>query len=290
MKNIFVTLILLAAVTVRAQTNSVKGSAEPSASALTGAESVLVIQGGATKLSNVAAIQSAPLAAINATNTALLAIINLNSNATVTASNTLATAIVANAAADVTASNALATAAASASAKDTVTSNSIVTALANYYPSNNPSGFQTSAQVTATATGVTAAALAGAVQSNGVASFKAVTSSNVLFSPLDRGSVPTTYFLDLSTASFQQIAFTNTSGGSNLEITNASAGQNVTVALKNSTGSAQTFYLPNYFQTNVFNITANTSTIANVANTRTLIFNFLTFSSGQVFMSYATAY
>lgn len=221
--------------------------------------------------------------AATATNTAAIAAL-VTSNANVVAS------IAATSNALTTASNALATATATASAKTTTASNAIVALLANYYPSNNPNSFQTAQQVTATAMGAAAAAAAGAVSSNGVASFTAVTSRNVLFSPLDCGSVPTTYFLDLSTASFQRIAFTNTSGGASLEIKNASAGQNVTVALKNSTGSAQTFYLPNYFQTNVFNITANASTIANVANTRTLIFNFLTFSSGQVFMSYATAY
>ena len=160
----------------------------------------------------------------------------------------------------------------------------------SYYPTSNPSSYQTASQVTATAAGAAAAALAGAVQSNGVASFASVTVSNLIYSPIDKAQVPATYFLDLGTASFQKIAFTNTSGNSNLELTNWAAGQNVTVAVKNSTGSAQTYGLPNYFQTNVFNISANANTLNNVANGRTLIFNFVVFSASQIFMSYATAY
>ena len=285
MKNIFITLALLAATVAGAQTNSVKGSAEPSASALTGTENVLVIQGGATKLSSVAAINAAPLNAVAATNAVLSALITANAATITTASNVLQTQITANATTATTASNALQTLITANTARDTATTNGLQTqitanattaAAANLATSNSILGIANAAAAQATATGVT---------NGGNGNF-----GNLNFTPLIIGNVPATYFLNLSNASFQSITYTNTSGNSNLQLTNWSAGQSVTVFVKNQTGSAQTYGLPNYFQTNVFNLTANANTINSIPNGRVIVFNFVVLSPYQVYMSYANGY
>ena len=285
MKNIFITLALLAATVAGAQTNSVKGSAEPSASALTGTENVLVIQGGATKLSSVAAINAAPLNAVAATNAVLSALITANAATITTASNVLQTQITANATTATTASNALQTLITANTARDTATTNGLQTqitanattaAAANLATSNSILGIANAAAAQATATGVT---------NGGNANF-----GNLNFTPLIIGNVPATYFLNLSGASFQSITYTNTNGNSNLQLTNWAAGQSVTVFVKNQTGSPQTYGLPNYFQTNVFNLTASANTINSIPNGRVIVFNFVVLSPSQVYMSYANGY
>ena len=285
MKNIFITLALLAATVAGAQTNSVKGSAEPSASALTGTENVLVIQGGATKLSSVAAINAAPLNAVAATNAVLSALITANAATITTASNVLQTQITANATTATTASNALQTLITANTARDTATTNGLQTqitanattaAAANLATSNSILGIANAAAAQATATGVT---------NGGNGNF-----GNLNFTPLIIGNVPATYFLNLSNASFQSITYTNTNGNSNLQLTNWAAGQSVTVFVKNQTGSPQTYGLPNYFQTNVFNLTASANTINSIPNGRVIVFNFVVLSPSQVYMSYANGY
>ena len=285
MKNIFVTLAMFSALVAGAQTNSVKGSAEPSASSLTGAESVLVIQGGTTKLSNVAAIQAAPFAAIGATNTALAASIAAVAASVTATTNGLQTQITANATTATTSSNALQTLIAANTARDTattnglqaqITANATTAAAANLATSNSILGIANAAAAQAVSTGVT---------NGGNAIF-----GNLNFTPLIIGNVPATYFLNLSNASFQSITYTNTSGNSNLQLTNWSAGQSVTVFVKNQTGSPQTYGLPNYFQTNVFNLTASANTINSIPNGRVIVFNFVVLSASQVYMSYANGY
>lgn len=269
MKNIFVTL-LLSAFVASAQTNSVKGSAEPAASALTGAESVLVIQGGATKLSSVAAIQAAPLAAIASTNNALLSVINANAAAQ-SSSNTLFTAqIAANGTNLLNASNTLASATSAASAKATATSNTLAAAVSV----NAAAIVATSNSIAGTANAAAAAAVA-TFQSAGVTNGGSAILGNLIYAPADNGTNQT-ILLDLSKASVQTATVTNPSGNVTLLVTNFSAGQNVTLCIYNRSGGTRVVNLPG----GVRNMSNGGSTLGAFYNSWVAVFNFTCFGSG----------
>ena len=281
-----VTLLALSAAAQTTFTNGTKISALVNASTpLTGAEVVPVNQSGVTKITTVAQINNAPLTSIATASNYLFSVTVSNVASIAAASNAISTTVTANAAASTTASNALQTLIAANTARDTTASNSLQTqvtanattaAAANLATSNAILGIANAAAAQATATGVT---------NGGNANF-----GNLNFTPLIIGNVPATYFLNLSNASFQSITYTNTSGNSYLQLTNWSAGQSVTVFVKNQTGSAQTYELPNYFQTNVFNLTANANAINSIPNGRVIVFNFVVLSPSQVYMSYANGY
>ena len=293
MKNFILTFALaLAAVTASAQTtftNGVKGSALTAATTpLSGLESVYLIQSGASKTATVSQVIAAATAQENATTNGLAALIATNTARATLITNGLAALIATNGLNDVATSNTLQSSIAANTTRDNVTSNyfNLVTTTnanaaaaalaANLATSNAILGIANAAAAQATATGVT---------NGGNANF-----GNLNFTPLIIGNVPATYFLNLSNASFQSITYTNTSGNSNLQLTNWSAGQSVTVFVKNQTGSPQTYGLPNYFQTNVFNLTANANTINSIPNGRVIVFNFVVLSASQVYMSYANGY
>ena len=245
MKNIFITLALLAATVAGAQTNSVKGSAEPSASALTGTENVLVIQGGATKLSSVAAINAAPLNAVAATNAVLSALITANAATITTASNALQTQITANVAANSSTSNTLQALITANTTRDTATSNSIsatVTANATTAAAANLATYNA-------IQGIANAAAAQAAQT-GVTNGGSGTFANVFYATSDLGKADasTAFTVNLAAGSLQLINFTNHSS-SYLFLTNVASGQNVTLMIKNTGGANYgSYYPPNVIQ------------------------------------------
>ena len=169
MKKQLATFLLLALAPVAfAQTtftNSVKGSALPSASTpLTGAESVLLIQSGATKTATVLQITAAATSQNLATSNALVAAVTVQAGANTGTSNTLSAQIAAqvsalNTASNAlnTASNALAAAASAASAKDTATSNALAAAASAAIAANTA----TSNSIAGAAAAAAASALAG---------------------------------------------------------------------------------------------------------------------------------
>ena len=186
----------------------------------------------------------------NFTNTAagqsILASLNTNAaaiTATATAntstSNSLASTITATAAANAGTSNSVTALALAASAKATGTSNGIVALLSGFYPSNNPSGFQTAGQVTAAAN-VAVATYAATASTNG----GSATLTNLIYQPLNLGNVPTAYYtFNMAAASVQILSYTNTANLT-LNATNYQPGQNVTLIVLNKSKASPNITLP----------------------------------------------
>ena len=288
MKKLILLLLALALAPVAfAQTsftNGVKGTALPAASTpLSGAESVFLIQSGTTKTATVSQLNAAAVAQNNGTSNTLASAVTLQASANIATSNTLSSAITANASALVVASNNLASAVSAASAQATTVSNSVNFKLAGYYGTNNAAGYQTAAQVSATA----AAAAAGIVSSNGAAAFGSIISSNTLYNVFDNGQA-TAKTVNLGTASMQTVEFTNVSGNSVLSLTGYAAGQNVTIVCFNNTGSALTMTLP----VGIKNLVASAATLANIPTAGVVVFNILSTTTGAAgaAMSYSRSY
>jgi len=218
--------------------------------------------------------------AASATNAANIA---ANGAANLVTSNGLA----AETAARIVTSNALASAVSAASAQATTVSNSVNFKLAGYYGTNNAAGYQTAAQVSATAAAAAAAAAAGIVSSNGAAAFGSVISSNALYNVFDNGQA-TAKTVNLGTASMQTVEFTNVSGNSVLSLTGYAAGQNVTIVCFNNTGSALTMTLP----VGIKNLVASAATLANIPTAGVVVFNILSTTTGAAgaAMSYSRSY
>ena len=160
--------------------------------------------------------------------------------ANVALSNNSASEISTRAAANVAFSNNVATELATRGTADTALSN----AVALKYDASNPTGYQTAAQVQATANAAAAAATAGTVTSNGAAVFSSVTASNYFVSLANLGNVPgASYTVDLGLAAMQTLIWTNNAAFT-LNVTNFAAGQNVTIVLKNNCGVQRAVTLP----------------------------------------------
>ena len=281
-------ILMLAALCANAQTtftNGVKISALPQVSSISGTEIVVLNQSGTTKTATAAQLIAADVSLINSVTNGLAAMVATNAARDLVASNSLAALVATNAAADLVSSNAMKVLITANTAGDVTASNYFATVTAANAAANVATSNSISGAATAAAAAAVAPLASNAITNGGNAIF-----GNLNFTPLIVGNVPATYFLNLSNASFQSITYTNTSGNSNLQLTNWAAGQSVTVFIKNQTGSAQTYVLPNYFQTNVFNLTANANTINSIPNGRVIVFNFVVLSPSQVYMSYANGY
>ncbi len=238
------TLLLSAALAFVASaqiTNGVKISALTSASTpLGGTELFALVQSGVTKSATIDQGQAKATAANLATSNNFATVTaNLNtglltvSNFSVNASNYFQTVTAANAAADVTRSNSVA---AIIAANDTTTSNGVVTLLGSYYLASNPTGYQTAAQVTATANGAAAAALSG-VTNGGTASFTNVVYLAKILTTNDASTTPTLSF-DVSAAALQKLYFTNAAAGQaavTISATNVLEGRSCSLLVKNIT-------------------------------------------------------
>ena len=155
-------------------------------------------------------------------------------------SNNIATELSTRAAANVALSNNIATELATRGTADTALSN----AVALKYDATNPATYQTAAQVHATANAAAAAATQGVVSSNGAAVFSSVTASNYFSSVVNLGNVPgNSYVVDMSIASVQTLIWTNNSTFT-LGVTNFAVGQSVTIIVKNSSGAQRSITLP----------------------------------------------
>ena len=286
MKNIFVTLVLLAAVTVRAQTNSVKGSAEPSASSLTGAESVLVIQGGTTKLSNVAAIQAAPLNAVAATNTALVASMAAVAASVTTASNALQTQITANGAANTSTNNALQTLIAANTARDTATTNGLQTQISANATTAAAANLATSNAIIGIANAAAAQSVATGVTNGGAANFGYVSYAVAHLGTItNSGSI----VVSASLATVQNLYVQASGSGNktlNLSLTNLSAGQSFSVVINRTD-----FYGPATYNvvlpSGAINLNSGGATTVALAPQKSLLLNFNTIGAtvSQTIMS-----
>ena len=269
---------MFSALVAGAQTNSVKGSAEPSASSLTGAESVLVIQGGTTKLSNVAAIQAAPFAAIGATNTALAASIAAVAASVTATTSGLQTQITANATTATTSSNALQTLITANTARDTattnglqaqITANATAAAAANLATSNAIQGIANAAAAQVAATGIT---------NGGAANFGVVT-----YSVMDLGSVTdaATVVVSGGLSTLQKVLVTATGNGQRTittALTNLAAGQNFSLLVSRAAlpGSATCHIaLP----AGTINLNSGAATTVDVAAGKSLILNFTSYGT-----------
>ena len=155
------------------------------------------------------------------------------------ASNALASAVASNVAWDLASSNALAARITATAAADVATSNALASAVGAAYGTNNPAGYQTSAQVAAAA----AAAIAG-FSSVGVTNNGTATLGVLNYGALNLGSNDASggFTVNLSAASLQVVTFTNKSA-SYINLSGAATGQNVTVLVNNgTTTSYSTFY------------------------------------------------
>jgi hypothetical protein len=228
--------LCLAASTVTAQTsftNGVKGSALPFAvTPLGGSEVMFLIQSNTTKQATVAQVTAAVTSGNLSTSNYFALVTSSNATALTAASNYLAAVTATNANNLVTVSNACATLALAASTKNTLTSNGIVALLPAYYPSNNPAGFQTAAQVAAAA-----AAAVSTFQTVGVTNNGTATLGNVFYVPLDLGTnVGVNLIVDLSKAAIQKVVCTN-NVNTTLVLTNVTSGQNVNLDILNTWGA-----------------------------------------------------
>jgi hypothetical protein len=244
------TLLFIGALTFAASaqiTNGVKISALASASTpLGGTELFALVQSGVTKSATIDQGQAKATAANLLTsnffatvtasiNSALLVV----SNAANVASNNFQTVTAANAAADVSRSNAVAVI---INSGDNATSNGVVALLGNYYLASNPTGYQTAAQVTATANGAAAAALSG-VTNGGTASFTNLVYLAKILPTNDASTTPTVNF-DVSAAALQKLYFTNSSGSQvsvTVNATNVLEGRSCSLLVKNITQAPGTF-------------------------------------------------
>ncbi len=277
---------LLAAVTLAAsaQTNVVKVSALPSATTpLAGTEIVPLNQSGATKTATVAQIIASAVAQNNATASALTTASNALTSAVTTTSNALASAVTVQTAANLTTSNRMVTVTAANASAITGASNAITALLPGYYPTNNPSGYQTASQVSTIANGAAAAALAGVTQSNGVASFAAVTATNVFYNVVDLGGLTNTASLTInaSAATIQRLTVTATNSGTKnatLSLSNLSSGQNVYVLVQRTDwiiGATMNVVLPS----GTINLNSGAATFISVPTGKSLLLSFTVLGS-----------
>jgi hypothetical protein len=286
MKKILITFLVGVAFVAGAQTNVVKVSALPSASTpLSGTEIVPLNQSGTTKTATVGQIIAAAITQDNATSNALQSAISANASAITASSNALSAAVVSNSAAILSSSNAF--------------NNSIIylqgvvstgqaylnSLFANYYPLTNPSNYQSGAQVLATANAAATAAVSGALNTNGTATFTSVTVPVVTYPPLNLGTQTNggTFLIDGSKAALQYGVISWQGGGNKnctLTLTNLAAGQNFTVALTRTDvgifGGTYTVTLPS----NAINLNSGGATSVTVPNTKTCVVTFTTLGSG----------
>ena len=266
------------ALAASAQTNVVKISALPSATTpLAGTEIVPLNQSGTTKTVTVSQLILAATSQNNATSNALESAVASAVSSGNTASNALAAAVASNVAWDLASSNALAARITATAAADVATSNALASAVGAAYGTNNPAGFQNSAQVAAAA----AAAVAGfgsvGVTNNGTATLGVL---NYAALNLGTNDASTAFTVNLAAASLQAVTFTNKTS-SNLFLSNAATGQNVTLIVNNGDSTARsTFYPPGMIQI------SSAGGYLQIGAKKTCVFNFLVFGT-NVLMSVA---
>lgn len=228
-------LILATALPAAAQTtNGVKVSQLAGATLpLSGTELVALVQSGTTKQTAVSSLSASAVAAAAAAATALTNLISAEA-----AARSAGDAAATNAQTAISAAYAAGDAATSNALKSVIvsTSNTLATAAALLYPSNNPAGWQTAAQVTNT---VTAALAAAGVGSTNLA---VVQTTNLIFNPFNIGT-NTAGTVNMNTASLQTFTM-GTTGNSTLTLGNYTNGQQVTVFVYNPDTRNRTLTLP----------------------------------------------
>lgn len=292
MKNLILILLALA-VTLPAlsQTNGVLGSALPSASTpLAGTESVFVIQSGTTKKATVDQLLYRATSAATAYSNSLQGKIDLLTaqDASTTASittlaSTLGSQLSANSTSISTASNAL-------SNRITGTNNAILSYVgATFYPTSNPSGFQTAAQVQNTANAAAAAAVAGAVTTNGTPSFSAVIYAVTNLGNFTGSSSLTVNMAGAALQRFSAEIPNGTTRTLTVSFSNISVGQSVTVICQNNSQYAGTTTLNVALPSGTMNFNSGAATTITIPKGKSLIMSLTSYGTtlGDVAMQCA---